>query len=474
MATKKNLLEWNYLWEQVVRNFGNDRTTRQSPFVSPSQREQIYVAVTGSDDTGTGRETHPYGTIQKALEEVGDLEGPVTINVGPGTFGGFRIDNLHTSSVLRAGPSLTIRGTLETVVGPFNSTAATTSGTALNTLTVAGSNWTVDQFKGFFLQNLTTPSTAPAVIVSNTADTISFWWSTGFNTVGNSFQVVRPTTIIQGSAATFSSLNNGAIPDASEGAALVRINSSGDWGPVSGILIQSVDLVAVGTESAIRMNNSNALLRFVRISGSSTSAAVLLFRSQLNTSYCFFGGSAAVKLNSSVPAENQRFIVTGCFFDGGTGGAFGADFAFGGCYFRNHTTYGARLQGGGSSFTVCSFEGCATAIEVDEAANYTTGGYYTTFGLNGGSINNCTIGMNLASNKVTCMAKFFAVSNCTTGIIAQWGARVGVRNDFNMTSVTNEVQLDGSTTTLAAMRAASPKIIRDPNFGSAIYESTFT
>jgi hypothetical protein len=61
MASKNTILEWNYLWEQVVRNFGSDRITRQSPFVSPAQREQIYVAATGNDDSGHDLGDHACG-----------------------------------------------------------------------------------------------------------------------------------------------------------------------------------------------------------------------------------------------------------------------------------------------------------------------------------------------------------------------------------------------------------------------------
>lgn len=478
MASKKNLLEWNFLWDQVVRNFGNDRTTRQSPFVSPSQRDQIYVAATGSDDTGTGRSTHPYASIQKALEEVSDLEGPVTINVGPGTFNGFRIDNLRAASVLKAGAYLIIRGSLETVAGPFASTSATYSlAGALSTVAVTGANWTVDQFKGCFLQNLTSASTSFAVIVSNTIDTINYWSVSGFSTVGNSFQVVRPATIIQGPALEFSNVAvvSGSNPESgTEGAATIKVDASGDWGTNGALVFQWLDVSASTGETGIRLTGSSLFLRQSRLVGSSTTNGILMNRSQLNAMACYFGGSHGVKINASVALDNRKISVANSFFEGGTIGVFGGSLTVGACYFKSHTLYGVGPQAGGCSIGNAAFDACAIGINVDEDANYTTGGYTTSIGVNGGFMNNCTTGIHLASNKATLLGKFFSITNCTTGILAQWGARVGVRTDFGITSCPTEVQLDASTTTLATMRAASPKIVRDSNFGSAIYESTFT
>jgi hypothetical protein len=478
MASKNTILEWNYLWEQVVRNFGSDRITRQSPFVSPAQREQIYVAATGNDDSGTGRATHPFASIQKALEEVADLEGPVTINVGPGTFGGFRIDNLRGSATLKAGTYLIVRGSLETVAGPFTSTSATYSlSAALSTIVVAGSNWTVDQFKGCFLQNLTSASNSFAVIISNTIDTINYWSVSGFSTVGNSFQVVKPATIIQGPALDYSNINvsSASVPESgTEGPSPIKIDNSGNWGTNGSLVLQWMDISAGSGETGLRLTNSVLFLRQVRLVGTSTTSGILMNRSQFNATGCYFGGSYSGKINSSIALDNRKVVVSNSVFDSGNIGVFGTSLTIGGSYFMNHTLYGAGPQAGSSSFTNVAFESCAVGINVDEDANYTTGGYSTSIGINGGLINNGTTGVHLASNKATLLGKFFTITNCTTGILAQWGARVGVRTDFGITNCTTEVQLDAATTTLATMRAASPKIIRDTNFGSAIYESTFT
>lgn len=478
MASKQTILEWNHLWEQVVRNFGSDRTTRQSPFVSPSQRDQIYVAATGSDDTGTGRATHPYASIQKALEEVSDLEGPVTINVGPGTFAGFRIDHLDGSANLKAGAFLIIRGSLETLVSAFVSTGATYSLAAtLSTVTLAGANWTVDQFKGCFLQNLTTSSQSYAVIVSNTIDTVSYWSVSGFSTVGHTFQIVRPATVIQGPAPEFANVNVGSAssPESgTEGFATIKVDASADWGFNGALVFQWVDISAGSGETGIRLTASPLYLRQVRFTGSSTTNGVLMSRAQLTATGCYFGGSHGVKVNSSVALDNRKVSIANSVFDGGTIGVFGGGLTVGACYFKGHTLYGVGPQAGSSSIGNAAFESCAIGINVDEDANYTTGGYSTSIGVNGGFANNCTTGIHLASNKATMLGKFFTISNCTTGILAQWGARVGVRTDFGITSCATEVQLDAATTTLVAMRAVSPKIVRDANFGSAIYESTFT
>lgn len=50
-------------------------------------RSDVYVAKTGSDETGDGSETAPYLTIQKAVNSMGYiLDLPVSMHIGAGTY----------------------------------------------------------------------------------------------------------------------------------------------------------------------------------------------------------------------------------------------------------------------------------------------------------------------------------------------------------------------------------------------------
>lgn len=55
--------------------------------VNRTLRQEVYVAKTGSDDTGDGSEAAPYLTIQKAVNSIGlTLDVPVTLHIAAGTY----------------------------------------------------------------------------------------------------------------------------------------------------------------------------------------------------------------------------------------------------------------------------------------------------------------------------------------------------------------------------------------------------
>lgn len=437
---------------------------------------QIYVSDTG-DDSAPGSVDSPIATIQEAISRVpSHLSHPVIINIGPGTFKGFRIDGLSIAPSPILGQFLIIRGAT-TELERFTSTGAVYNYFySYSTITCTGKSWTVDQFKGKLIQNLTTPIATPIVIMGNTSDTISYYNIAGMSTIGHSFTIFEPATTVRGATSTLAALGSHLVDVASyqEGIAVVKLNDSGAWAANQGIALENVVMYAETGQAAIRANSSSFVLRTSILTGDSTSTAVFLTKSDMNARSVYFAGVYTTKINASYVAENRGVNVTYCLSEGGLNAFFGANLTIAATVIRGCTGSAVRPQSGRTSIGGCAIETCLNAVEVDDRANYTSGSVSPCIGMNAGYISNCTNGIVVMSPRGVVTAKAYAITGATNAVVATLGAIIGLRSDMSIATSAVELQLDSASYTLAAMRAASPKLVRDSNFNTVIYESQFT
>jgi hypothetical protein len=179
----------------------------------------LAVSTTGSDVQSANRpykitkgdySAYPFATIQAAInalpiidqERISSGNADATINVGPGTFTGFKL----VGSVV----SVRFNGTRQTAVlasGPSTGTA--TSGTD-RTLTLTGAGWTVDDLVGRYVNITAGPSAGNIYLIAkNTTDTITIpaYMSPAIG-VGSVFIIEDLVTILNATPAPFTGIAN--------------------------------------------------------------------------------------------------------------------------------------------------------------------------------------------------------------------------------------------------------------------------
>jgi hypothetical protein len=154
-----------------------------------------YVTAAGSDSTGNGSSGAPWKTIQYAVNQIPkNIEHNVIIDVGAGTFAGFRV----TGFTVQDQASFIIRGTTSafspatgTASGTF--TSSTHSATAAKaTATDSGQSWTVDNLKGKLLKI----GSEYRWIVSNTATVITYAGAFSATPNGKAYEIIKQDTIL--------------------------------------------------------------------------------------------------------------------------------------------------------------------------------------------------------------------------------------------------------------------------------------
>lgn len=459
-----------YLTYPIIGNQDNSETTAAI---------LLNVSATGSDNLGDGSISNPYLTIQKAVDQLPRfINHEVVISVGAGTFAGFVVDGFLFKSIKDAGGSLTIRGTLQlaTLASGLNTgtivsaTAGTTSTTTWGTFSVTGAGWTTDDLRGRLVQIMVGTGAGQIRAIRNNTNanpgvaTIVGAWTAP---TGATFQIVESATVIN------------AVPLGVAGAtyaAFINGNEGGD-----------ITLGTNGSKCAVTIER----LRFTTVANAIRIMGGAPVRFQNNefratTVNMFFTGGAggrAITLDNTFSTNGTGISISEgwailCVRDGHssrTGIITNNDVAnnesnvavISDCHFWNPLDFGIRFAVGSGQAVGCILERSsvgATGIDCGD----TSPGCVKIFGC---SVTNFTTAVTCAGPT----SRFVQFQNAITGTGNTTGIRMTAGSQCKVSSLvtltgTTELSIDGSTQTLATMRAQTPKILRDTNYGTAVYE----
>lgn len=179
------------------------------------------------------------------------------------------------------------------------------------------------------------------------------------------------------------------------------------------------------------------------------------------------GNFAGISSNLSILSTSTT--ATSYFVERSTasGGFFGGrQLALTDCYIKGCTA-GVTCTEGMYSMIRCGFDSCTKAIVSNQGNNYQLL-YTSKVTQNFGFYNNNGTGIELKGPHWYHLKSLSGTGN-TIGVSIRFGARLGARSDASI-SGTTEIDLDATSTTFAAMRAASPRLISS-TYGSIVYES---
>ena len=160
-------------------------------------------AATGSDTptptrpnriVGGDYSSEPFATIQAALNSLPrNLLHAVVVNVAAGSYQGFNMRGFNAGA-----GSLTVNGTQAQVTPTTGPASGTASSGSVNTLTLTGAGWTVDDFVGKFCRIISgTGAGQHFIIAENTADTLRFVARMSPAPDGTSvFEITEPTALL--------------------------------------------------------------------------------------------------------------------------------------------------------------------------------------------------------------------------------------------------------------------------------------
>lgn len=464
----------------------------------------LYVDSNLGNDTNAGTSVAPFRTLQAAVNAVPKIiMHKVLISVASGTYDGVFIDGFEgriPSAPATDYSSLELRGTLvPATLAQGNASGAITGYVAASAgvpavITDASQNWAVNALVGKMLQLKSgtgfpgTEATPPLlVVIANTATTATVLGPT--TAIGATYDVVDFGTIINNApavAAVSGSIGLQAITRA--GIMIGSANRGSSIGitrlklacgtnmptGIRGLSPAGVRMVAcrieapnsqgvVGLVTASSVVSGNADIGSLGLSQCSmlvpnNCAGLTLGQTATtaNVSSTYIEGGSATSSSGFNIQTASRSIISGCYFRGlisaiTSNGPFSS-----GLFVTGTTIDGNNVAG-------------SIGIETSNTA--------TTLSLPGMNLNfqSSTI-INCATAAVqlqtpTSIAWFVSGSGTGNAIgfsLAQ-GAKVKVASGVTLTGTT-EVQLDGAAgTTLAAMRAASPKLLTN-TYGTLIYE----
>lgn len=442
-----------------------------------------YVDAAGSDTTGDGSLALPWATIQKAITALPRvIDAIVTINVGAGTFTGALITGFN----FRAGGCIALVGTQSAaaLTGLMTGTiASATAGSASSgtwaTATVTGAGWTVDELRGSFIRidsgtgagqlrpissNTATVITTPGAWTAPTGATFTIVapgtainagvtvpadyiaataGAGGFKVFGNSGGGVSGSAATTFSAVFIDSFATGSNPHVSaEGYVHVRRcklhDATGAVAVYSGfsqvtvednVFTMNADRITVTMRSANRL----VLNRNV-VTGSSSNTGLFLFAHN--------GASRIDSSNNSIRSMTRPFVV-----------ADGASLSMVGDKIDQVT------PGGNSRGVYISSDNSAASPQ-PVVSNAT---------LSACDISNCVSAIHASGQALVRLTGTITGTGNTTALALTRGAEAQVSSASTITGTT-EVSLDGAATTLAVMRAQTPKVLHNADYGTKVYE----
>jgi len=176
--------------------------------VTPStyQTTTLYVTATGNDANNGLSAAQALATIQEAVNRIPKyIKHNTIINVGAGTFSPFSLDGFVQESGY-----LQITGTLGAPTLATGTASGTSTGGSTTTLIDATQTWTVNDLVGYLL----VVAGEYAVILSNTANTITCVGQFSATTSGKAYTIREQKTVISGQTA-YSKTSDGTSINAS-------------------------------------------------------------------------------------------------------------------------------------------------------------------------------------------------------------------------------------------------------------------
>ncbi len=463
-----------------------------------TQNQTYWVdGAAGSDGYDCLFPNKPCKTIQGAANKIPkNLYHDVQVQVAAGTYAGAVFEGFTSrlpANVVTSYAGLRIQGTL----GSPTLTSGTTSGTltgytaksnaTMPILTDSTQSWTVNELRGHFVQitgGTGFPGTASAPpiypIISNTATTLTITSFTA-QAVGSTYQIVTPTTVIN-SFGTLAPATGTPMATPIAAGALQFINCRGASFAVSRIRITPNATMTRGfVVGGGRVNFANVkcdigtggLFCFSAALGEPTGRTQFLSSaftaSAGNTFIAISGGTNA---SGSMQLSGNMFYVSAGSVFGVIAGPYNVLTGSANSFFGLRTAL--LLDGSNYNQFVDTNIDCnnvASSTGIEARASISNGG-------NGGAwaqsnsqmiINNCAVAaMRCEGNVHALIGANTTGTGNAVGIQMLYGAKMRIPASVTLTG-TVEVQLDGTGTTLATMRAASPKLINNA-YGTLIYE----
>ena len=457
----------------------------------------LYVSTSGND-ANPGTIGSPLATLQAAVNTLAGLrvKHTATINMAPGSYAGAFISDITTSP--SAAPSIdhsyvAIKGamalsTLATGTNTGTLTGSTaTSAATFATISDSGQSWTVNNLRGKYVEILTgTGSTAtvanPAIhlIDSNTATSLSIVFSGTLPTAGATYRIIEPSVFITSALTPASQTGNAAnAPLAGAATGMVFTNNRGAFFSVSQVqftLGASLPRAVATGDNRVRFS----LCRFVCSAGTAfvfTPASTNMFTVAPVLYGCYFeapsGTGTMLNYGSTVGGMMTSPSVSSCVFNGGltaySAGGSATGPLINNCSFRSFSNIALSISNSGAGqVNGCRFDANAYAIRTLESSSSGLG--TMSFGFLNCDISNSTASAVSLQGAFT--SAYLSNTSGSGNLVAlqiSRGSKVVVASNVTLTGTT-EVSIDGASNTLAAMRAASPKIIKNADYLTAYYE----
>jgi hypothetical protein len=452
-----------------------------------------YVRTGGSDGNACTSAAAPCLTVNGALSKIPrDIYHAVDVDLGQGTFGGFTVEGFTVHPVPGRTTYLSIHGTLinatpatGTSSGTLSSATAV-SGATFGTLTDSTQTWTTSDLVGK-LVGITggtgNSSTSTYVITANTATTLTvaglgttpnntstyqiYDWGTTINTPTGTATGLDGLTSVQAACVRFDNNNIKTNPNPGDLLGLTKVKlacTSGSnqvdvEGPSDGVTLRWDWLnTPSGTPSGNVLVQTGANLRFFNnYSVQSTAVSTIHITTWSTTSYA--GG---ISISASYFFQGQRGMIATPL-----NAVVGTSYFFG----QNGSSIdGTGIGSVGMQVFANRMDCNGTTSSAIRGGFSTAGGNGAfTFGMSSGDISNCLIGVELRGSAQTANISLLSGTGNTTALSAKWGAHMQVSSDVTVTGTT-ELAVDGATSTLTSMRGLTPKVFKDSNYFSAIYE----
>lgn len=422
----------------------------------------MYVSASGSD-TNPGSQDKPFRSIQAAINTLSrkSIQSVVTISVGPGSFKAFSVDGTligfatvsnHITPYITA-PRLNIVGSWSTPTLTSGTTSGTATGAVVNLaaeVTDAGQSWTVNELRGKYI--LIGSNYWP--IISNTATVITIPTSNAQSGAYSIWDIGTNIDTETASVGSFGGTQTGRI-------AIQNISLAASTTFAISAMNLNLDGMASGT-TAVSIRNASVLLEnvsMVRSSSSVTINAISATQARLLNlvrSYVSFPSTLGNGVTSGL--KHDSISVNNCYF---RNGALGISTAPGSSV---TTLLGTTFDTVASGVTSASggiiallagnrFLSCTTAITVGSTTTSSSAQLTCSANTYFGS---CGTILSASSGSQCALANTSGSSN-TNGIVLTKGARCQIGNTATL-GATTELSVDGTTGTLAALRAASPRV----------------
>lgn len=485
---------WNKLQRiagiQNPKAFPFDLFTGGSVTASTVGAVNLYVDATLGDDLNTGTSDKPFKTIQAAVGAVPKyIKHKTIIHIGSGSFPGFyvegfRFDHTDTTSL---GDWLQFSGTLKTAtLGAGTATGTATGGTAgtgfsssWGTLVDSGNAWTTNALRGLLVEIVSGTGIGQIFpIDSNTSTTITIagaWTAPN----GTSTYAIRDwDTVINTSSLFPVSYNFSTTSDRS---AIVVVGNLGVIPGDGDIVFEKIKFgnptggcITHADQAEVLMRNC----RFANTSGTCVNVALGQTRIQRSSAVVPAAGTFLSMASTGVGIFNR---LSNCVIENGTRGfiAQAGELTVDSCSLLNQTQSAFSIgfsSGGHAGISVHSFGNhlntCVKGFDFNPSGAFPSGvipsaGTYVLSD-NDTISNMSTAAVDILGSNFMGIVGTVGTGNAI-GIRLAKGASVQVSSGATLTGTT-EVSIDGASSDLATMRAATPKVINNSNYFSKFFE----